>query len=799
MAQTRNTTITMTEDGQMRSTIACRVCRKRKTKCGRELPQCNLCGQSGQQCEYPCEVRRPGPKIGSTQVPRKRNASTSVASRPVNKTPRLSVERTSRISPPPPPPPVDVVQPISPAPSLSAPSPSMLSLSFILHPSHDSCSPHHSPPEAETNSESQEDHIEAACLALGVQPCHADDLIDIFFDTFTSFQLFRRQDFRRLLARVPTATQTKALLAPVLAFAIKGCEDAVDGSASEATKLPLGCSSLSTSYLISLARQYIDQATAESEDDPLPLSLLQALILLTHWFLIKGVRGKAWRYLGTCVRSAYELNLHLVDVNKPACSLATDAAAWCQDEERRRAWWAIWEMDAFASVIQRCPGGIDWSQNETFLPAEDDNWAKSEPQRSCRLDSSVTSRWKALADSGNNSPKAWFIVMNSLAKEAQSITTPIGLHKPGKGAGRPMKDAVNRLVTLLNSVHCCSHAIPAGLKFRCQYLHFGLRSPDAASASAARLQHAAIYSIHCITQLARLMIYRYWIFHGAKVPPRSQACAIGAPGGDHRSPGPLGRTDNGVSPLEVSLALDQYLEAADEVYTLVRRSCADHHKHVNPYLANTLWLAGAVHLLYKRLASPSPTDRELISSNFMLLSVTYNNFLDHWQMPKTLQKNLEVVESELDSLGVEQSYANKDQNDILALLGRHHDGSSGTGQMNAERLASGHSLAPDDQSGGVQRDGGNGESGLDYTLVHDCPPNTDSCFSYDWAEHPNNRFPNNLCTSSDAGQIFASDGQQGMVLGLNNQDNICSDLSFSPANAAFTTYIDGMLSGSYMS
>jgi hypothetical protein len=37
------------------------------------------------------------------------------------------------------------------------------------------------------------------------------------------------------------------------------------------------------------------------------------MILLAHGQLTQGVRGKAWRPLGTCVRLAYELNLNLVD------------------------------------------------------------------------------------------------------------------------------------------------------------------------------------------------------------------------------------------------------------------------------------------------------------------------------------------------------------------------------------------------------------------------------------------------------------------------------------------------------
>lgn len=62
------------DESAQRSTIACQVCRRRKIKCGRELPHCNLCQQSLQNCTYPEKPLRPGPKIGSTQNPRKRKS-----------------------------------------------------------------------------------------------------------------------------------------------------------------------------------------------------------------------------------------------------------------------------------------------------------------------------------------------------------------------------------------------------------------------------------------------------------------------------------------------------------------------------------------------------------------------------------------------------------------------------------------------------------------------------------------------------------------------------------------------------
>lgn len=704
----------------------------------------------------------------------------------------------------------------------------MQSLSFILHPSHESCSPTHPLPDPSCACAAllRKSHVEASCLALGVQPCHVDDLIDIFFETFTPFQLFRQQDFRQLLSRLPTIAQTQALLASIFTFAVRGCEDPIEDGPPNSVCLPDGCPALSTSHLGSLAQRAIDEAVADLEDESLPLPLLQALVLLTHWLLIQGVRGKAWRYLGLCVRTAYELNLHLIDVNKSEDMPNVDAAQWCRDEERRRVWWAIWEMDVFASFVRRCPGGIDWSQNETFLPAEDERWQRAEPQKSCRMDSNPTHRWKVVSGVCNWSHKSWFLVMNSYAKEAQCISAPMGLDKKREEPSRPSKDAINRLVILLNAVHMASWAIPDALKYRSQHLHFGSKSPDRRTAASARLHHAAIYSLHCITQLARLMIYRYWIFHCGRVSPLSQLYvppSKGSPGDNHRTLGPLGSTENGVSRLEVSLALDQYLEASEEVYILVMRSHCEHHKYVNPYLANTVWLAGAVQLFYKRLVTASATDRDLMSSNFMMLNVTYNKFFRYWHMSKELQKTLEVVEFELETLGSDQDASGTGENDIIALLGTHHTGCHGVGLLHAER--NGISNKPSWHTNlfdtfqtdrhsdlGMFGDSGMANSNVGASQSQAAQTSTGEAVAASSRNTTTSRAPEStaLAGSSRAAQSAMAIGND--VISPSAFDQLYSGghvqslpssgytdtFSFSPGNADFTTYIDGMLSGSYM-
>ncbi|KAM0244422.1 hypothetical protein ACHAP5_006224 [Fusarium lateritium] len=670
--------IATSEDGDKgKAASACNVCRRRKIKCGKELPHCLLCQQNSLQCDYPRELRRRGPKIGSTQKLRRRQRQ-HPRGRPgafdiPYKAPIEIREPHTQLQPP-------VVQqsaslvtqlPQPPTRNISASTPNMQSLSFILHPSHESYSPGDrsiQSPSGDAPS-SEQNHIAASCQDLGFEPGHLRELVALYFETSNAFQLFRPQDFEAKLNRIATLAQTKALLAAVLALALKGVDENADNESNIGPRLPPGCAPLSTSHLSNLARQSLNVAISECEDESLPFCVLQALILVTHCLLVQGVGGRASRYLGICIQSAYQLNLHLVDAGHLSGETTLDAVRWCEDEERRRAWWAIWDMDVLASVIGRCPASIDWSLNETFLPAEDERWDRSEPQASCHLDHDISKRWKALSSTGNKSPRAWLSVVSSYVKDAQRITSPTaveGPHQKGTDA------AMNRLMALLNNLHCTSVWMPEELKYRYQYLHFGSREPNRMKATADRLQHASIYSTHCLIQLAKLMINRYWIFQSVKTGSFSDNDKHRPPGyvsNDNSWHGRLEFPDRGRPPANASLALNQYLEASDEVCTLVRRSYEDHYKYVQPYLANTIWLAGAVQLFHKLLVPSTTTGQELIISNFQVLNTTYKRFSQYWNISKTLQNNLEVVESELEAFDGQQLRNKSVHDEILALLG----------------------------------------------------------------------------------------------------------------------------------
>ncbi|KAM0511793.1 hypothetical protein ACHAPE_009469 [Trichoderma viride] len=178
-------------------------------------------------------------------------------------------------------------------------------------------------------------------------------------------------------------------------------------------------------YFHTLARKFIAASLDDSSEDAPSLCVLQALILSTFHQLSQDVRGLAWRSLGLCIRVAYELNLHKIDaerISNQSDNSTYDKEQWTLDEERRRAWWAIWELDAFACTIRRLPTGLDLTQTKTFLPVSDEDWFGGTRQPSCCLDADPKARWKMLENCANQSWKSWYIVVNSMMRDAHLLS-----------------------------------------------------------------------------------------------------------------------------------------------------------------------------------------------------------------------------------------------------------------------------------------------------------------------------------------------------------------------------------------
>ena len=264
-------------------------------------------------------------------------------------------------------------------------------------------------------------------------------------------------------------------------------------------------------------------------------------------------------------------------------------------------------------------------------------------------------------------------------KDAQKISSPIGVDKvPSSGiqsasgfdatqtkdrAGDVRKrsgaatptETSNRLRTIHNALQCTVMALPNPLKYRHQSLSFGMRETDRHACLSKRLLHSSIYSIHIMIQLTKLMIYKYHIFPNL-ITHRTASQATNSEKSQSFS--------NHQQPLAEGQVLEQYSEASDAILSVVGKSHEEHYKYVNPFLANTIWLAGVVQLLYRELAPLESSNKELTNSNYELLSRTYNMFVSYWNMSPTMQKNLEIVESELENLQEEARDHDNDEPEV---------------------------------------------------------------------------------------------------------------------------------------
>lgn len=462
----------------------------------------------------------------------------------------------------------------------------------------------------------------------------------------TAISLFHEPTFFVKLNAIQSSTELHGLLAAMLAYSANFDLDEECTIPSLEPRQPFNTRIRST-YFLDLALKYTDEELKECADGPPSLSILQAFILTAHRQLTQGVLGKAWRTLGTCVRLSYEINLHLIDL-KDTEVLDRDHRRWCANEEKRRAWWAVWEMDVFATTVRRTPPAVAWTQMETLLPVEDEYWFQSRFRPSCYFEDDPIHRWRSLELCENQSPKAWYIVINSLMKDAQTISSPRGIpNRSQYDVSQPRgtvdhkkpeiaNDAHKRLETLANAVQCIMLTLPAKLQFRDQFLGFDARVGG--QLASLRQTHCSIYNIHVMAQLTRLMIYRYDVF---KYPKPFTQSTHQTDRSSREEESPL---DDGMG----EISCRRYFEAADSVLRIINHCGHDHTKFINPFLSSSIWLASAVQLFRLGLSHPG-TDRSLIRSKFELLHLAYKKCVQFWGIQTVVQRNLEQLEAQLEA------------------------------------------------------------------------------------------------------------------------------------------------------
>ena len=635
-------------------------------KCDRLLPSCANCNKSSRHCTYPLTVQKPGPKAGTVRRPRIQtvtNAADRSGSWAESDTKRRRFDDSPSSLPTPPAGPVsyhsgredrqsqpDLYQ-TGNAVSTTSHSPRATirqdnPLLRIVHPDHDPAekdAPFIVYPQIDTGSPIT--RFTGACAKLGCSYEQGWGMVRFYLQNMTAYSLFHHPTFEQKLDSIVSPKELEAFLSALFSYALR-FKDNIKS---------VQHTSLFAKAMLEVSCQLQHECLEECLDDDPPLHLLQSLYLVTFQKLINGVRGKTWRMLGDCIRMGYELRLHLIDAHAIKGESDVDHTAgsenWILSEERRRIWWALWEMDIFTSTIRRLPNAIDERLNYTFLPVPDENWFSGNETQTCFLAADADQRWRDIANSGNRSPQTWYILVNSYMFDAHKMgafpevwASRIGFDAAAPGPDDTEVKLVPRMREFLDScLRRAQMSLPHELNCEERFLSFNTSAH--AGGLSARAVDSAKYCIQVMCQLARQMLCIWEVHHmtvsatntniGEKV--RSERNASNAYSARYHE----NRTKN------EGRIWDRYVEAANLTAEVIRKSSPQHYEFVNPLIANAIWYAAAS-LVVAKLFGPPGFDSRLAQSNFELLVATLNKFELFWQIPSVLKHKLRNLEQTLN-------------------------------------------------------------------------------------------------------------------------------------------------------
>ncbi|KAK2764671.1 fungal specific transcription factor [Colletotrichum kahawae] len=538
----------------------------------------------------------------------------------------------------------------------------------MVHPSHQPnlTSPSRTPPSTQrgffVNLVGSQNTLMQVCESLELTIDSLQKLTDAYFNRMMAFTLFHEPSFGDKIQSIKDSLHLKALMASIFSISAR-FNISSDSESSPTSTMP---NWPSHAHFHRLAKGFIDEALDGCDDEPPPICVTQALVLCTFYELARGVRGHAWRLLGTCVRVAYEQRLHLIDSMTPGPtkppSTQSELLQWSGMEERRRLWWVIWQMDAFASTVRKSPTAIDQAINETYLPVSDDFWFQNKYQPSCFLDPIPTERSKRLLKSGNNSDMAWFVVVNSIMRDAQvlargNIHGALSDLMPGDDEGfhslkyyfhghfrkTQSSEDGRQLSLLIRALQQTVAALPGRLSYQGGYLSFGdLPSGDnPAQPRSEPREDSAQHAVFLMSQLARFMIYHHLAF--SEILLGTIFSESGGSPSFEWSATPRSERER----LSNSEGLRSCLEASDNIYAVIRRSSETHIEWTNPFLASTVWLAASLQILRKVFAPSTCGDLSEQESKIEVLRGVCQRYTDFWDTPRSLLHNLDSLEERL--------------------------------------------------------------------------------------------------------------------------------------------------------
>ncbi|CAI7573504.1 unnamed protein product [Penicillium viridicatum] len=382
--------------------IACVVCRRRKLRCDGRRPSCGTCSRLGHECSYDEVRKKSGPKRGYVKQLEARLAQVETLLK------GQDPEPTRRTSPPQP---LEnaFAAPIADESILDLPDLSDLgglggiganmdnSYSTSTVPSAGQSNQMLFPPPPTTQGGG---NPQWDLISLGLEePLPSQDVIDeldaLFFEKiYPMMPIIHRPRYYAALNLAPN------MRPPICLRYIMWCNAA----------------SVSDKYFF-LHNHFYQRARKYAEVDEMK-GFGENIVSLAHcqtWIFIGTYEfrmiyfPRAWLSVGKAARLALMLGLNRLDgVGLDVKQSILPPKDWTEREERRRVFWGAFATDRYSSVGTGWPLLIDENDIMTNLPASEEAFTKSKPQRTLHLNDIATGAVSTLA------PFACVMVLASL-------------------------------------------------------------------------------------------------------------------------------------------------------------------------------------------------------------------------------------------------------------------------------------------------------------------------------------------------------------------------------------------------
>lgn len=408
LADCSYTPCSMSSSGRPLTRRACNECRRKKTRCDMRHPKCSLCSNVGSNCTYRGEHRQRLRRHSAAAITPSTDTLESAekvfnASTPASSDGIILLDDIDLI--------LRNIENGDDRNDFLEPMSGLGSCGTVRWLNASSLSQGYWPNEIQLSPIQSEINADGRCF---IPADLASELIDLYFEKVQGIcPLFMREKFYKdYFSGAAYAERRIFRSSPVDEFVLNGVF-ALAARYSSSSKLASVDPHCRDRQFVKRATDLWELIQKDWSASVRTLKVLQGLILLTFSHIQSGPSETAWTLTGSCVRLAYDLDLHTIDAENACSNFMSDQDMvqdnWASLEEKRRAWWTVWEMDTFSSSISFRPFGVDSRVVRVLLPVSDQDWANNTQVRSATLGPSEMP-WHGIDLSSNKCERAWFLV-----------------------------------------------------------------------------------------------------------------------------------------------------------------------------------------------------------------------------------------------------------------------------------------------------------------------------------------------------------------------------------------------------